>query len=163
MAMFPVLYSMSLHFILYTVVCTSQSSTPVVPLSPLVTTLSSLYLQVCFLLLQSLVFLHSHVRNNIQYLSFSDLHKHSTLEIHPCCCTWQNFIFLWLSSIPLYTHYIFIHSSVDGHLGCFHVLAIVNSAAVNIEVHVFFRLWFSLGICPEGGLLDYMVALYLVL
>ena len=32
----------------------------------------------------------------------------------------------------------FIHSSVDGHLGCFHVLAIINSAAMNIEMHVSF-------------------------
>ena len=36
-------------------------------------------------------------------------------------------------------HYLFfIHSSADGHLGCFHVLAIVNSDAVNIRMHVSF-------------------------
>ena len=41
-------------------------------------------------------------------------------------------------SIVYRYHIFFIHSSVDGHLGCFHVFAIVNSAAVSIGMHVSF-------------------------
>ena len=35
-------------------------------------------------------------------------------------------------------HIFLIHSSVIGHLGCFHVLAIANSAAMNTWLHVSF-------------------------
>ena len=41
---------------------------------------------------------------------------------------------------PSTHHSFFIHSSVSGHLGCFHVLPIVNSAAVSIVVHTSFRI-----------------------
>ena len=47
---------------------------------------------------------------------------------------------------------LFIHSSVDGHLGCFHVLAIVNSAAMNIGVHVSFLIMVFSRYMPRSGI-----------
>ena len=46
----------------------------------------------------------------------------------------------------------FIHSTIDGHLGCFHILAIVNSAAVNIGVHVSFLIMVFSGYTPSSGI-----------
>ena len=48
-------------------------------------------------------------------------------------------------------HNFFIHSSVDGHLGFFHVLAVVNSAAVNTGVHVSFSILVSSGYMSRSG------------
>ena len=44
----------------------------------------------------------------------------------------------WVTFLCNMYHIFFIHSSVDGCLGCFHVLVIVNSAVMNIVVHVCF-------------------------
>ena len=46
----------------------------------------------------------------------------------------------------------FIHSTVDGHLGCFHVLAIVRSVAMNNGMHVCFSILVSSGYMPRGGI-----------
>ena len=49
-------------------------------------------------------------------------------------------------------HNFFIHSSVDGHLGCFHVLAVVNSAAMNNGIHVSLSILVSSGYMLRSGI-----------
>ena len=49
-------------------------------------------------------------------------------------------------------HSVYISSSVDGHLGCFHLLAIVNSAPVNLEFRVSFSVSVSSGCMPSSGI-----------
>ena len=49
-------------------------------------------------------------------------------------------------------HSFLIHSSADGHLGCFHVLVIINSAAMNIGVHVSLSDLVSLVCMPRSGI-----------
>ena len=49
-------------------------------------------------------------------------------------------------------HNFFIHSPADGHLGCFHVPAIVNSVSMNNGIHVSLSILVSSGCMPRSGI-----------
>ena len=49
-------------------------------------------------------------------------------------------------------HSFFIHLSANGHLACFHVLAVINSAVMNIGVHVFLSILVSSVCMPSSGI-----------
>ena len=69
--------------------------------------------------------------------------------------------FLWLSNIQcvcvcvclcVYIHTMSIHSSVDGDLGCFHVLAIINCASTNTGIHISFQITVLSRYMPRNGI-----------
>ena len=62
------------------------------------------------------------------------------------------FLMIKKYSIVYTYHIFFIHSSVDGHLSCFHALVIVNSASMNIEAHVSFQIMLFSRCMPGSGI-----------
>ena len=60
-------------------------------------------------------------------------------------------------------HIFFIHSCVAGHLGCVHVLTIVNSAVVNIQVHVPFQMMVFSRYMPRSRIVGHIAVLFFFL
>ena len=103
------------------------------------------------------IFYVPHICVNIRYLFFSFWLTSLCMTVSRCIHVSTNdpssFLFMaeYYSIVYMY-HNFFIHSSVDGHLGCFHVLAIVNSATMNIGVHVPFWIMDFSGYMPSSGI-----------
>ena len=68
----------------------------------------------------------------------------------------------WVIFHCIYVPHLHLHSFFDGHLDCFCVLAVANSATVNIGVHTSFQIIFFPGYMPRVWLLDHVVFLHLV-
>ena len=52
------------------------------------------------------------------------------------CMQEKDYVYMYTHIFPIF----FICSFVDGHLGCFHILATINNAAMNIDMHEFIQI-----------------------
>ena len=90
----------------------------------------------------------------IWYLSFSVWLTSFSMKISRSIYVAANaitlFFYSWVRVHLHRCHIFFICYFVNGHLGCFHVLSIVNSAAMNTGMHVSFRIFFRY--IPRSGI-----------
>ena len=108
---------------------------------------SFLYLRVCFSLVSFVLFFGFYISEIIWYLSFSvwliSLSLIPTGSIHVITNDKSLFFFMVKKySIDPINHIFFIHPSIAGHLGSFHIMATINNTAMNIWMNISFKLIF---------------------
>ena len=85
------------------------------------------------------------------FVCFTSLSMTVSRSIHVTAHGIMTFFFeCWVIFHCIYYHIFFIHSSVDGHLGCFHVLAIINNAEWTLGCMYLWNYGF-LQMCEEGN------------
>ena len=87
-------------------------------------------------------------------LYFSDLLHSGWQSLGPSMLLQWHYFVLFYGRVIFHCIYVphLLYSSVDGHLSCFHVLAIINSAALNIGVHVSFQIRVFYRYMPRNGI-----------
>ena len=70
---------------------------------------------------------------------------HHALKVPPCCWKWQKFFLLcgWILLHCVYIPHFLYHLFINGYLGCFHSLAIVNITAINTGILLSFQVGVS--------------------
>ena len=124
----------------------SQKSNSVIYIHTHIHTHTHIYIYIMSILF--LVLFHYRLFQDIEYNFLCYNSRFCCLSVfppHPFPCGNHKFVFYASESVSvLYFvfgfHIFFIHSSVSGQLGYFHVLAIVNSASVNIGGHISFQI-----------------------
>ena len=87
------------------------------------------------------------------FLCLTYFKEKNTFQLYSCCCK-LHILFLFMAEV-----FFLIHLAVDEVLSVFHILVIVNNAAINIGVHIYF--WISISVfffflryIPKTGVVD---------